>query len=334
MKIVAFETEDWEAAALRALAPPHDLVCTCAPLTMATAASYADAEIATAFLRSELSGAVLSWLPRLKLVATRTTGYDHIDLAYCRAAGVAVCNVPDYGDDTVAEHAFALLLAVSRRVVVAAERTRQGDFTTAGLRGFDLAGRTLGVIGAGRIGKRVIGIGRGFGMQVLAADMREDADAARRLDFSYAPLREVIARSDVITLHLPGGEATRDLISDAEFAAMKPGAVLINTSRGGVVNSAALVRALASSRLGGAGLDVLAYEALVRDEAEIFRADLTIPPEQLRSLLAGNALLRFSNVVVTPHIAYDTYEAVQRIIQTTVENIRGFAAGVPRNRVN
>lgn len=333
MKLIAFEIEDWEADALRALAPPHELICVREPLTAAAAASYADAEIVTAFLRSDLSGAVLTQLPRLKLVATRSTGYDHIDLGHCRAAGVAVCNVPDYGDDTVAEHAFALLLAVSRRIVEAADRTRRGDFTTEGLRGFDLAGRTLGVIGAGRIGRRVIRIGRGFGMRVLAADTREDAAAAQRLGYSYAPRDEVIAQSDVITLHLPGGAATKDLISDAQFAAMKPGAVLINTSRGGVVNSAALVRALTSGRLGGAGLDVLADEGLVREEAEIFRSDLAVPSDQLRSLLASNALLRLPNVVVTPHIAYDTREAVQRIIQTTVDNIRAFTEGAPRNRV-
>jgi len=333
MKLVAFETEDWEAEALRALAPPHDLVCVGGPLTGATVGDYADAEVVTAFLRSELNAAVLRQLPKLKLVATRSTGFDHIDLAYCRAARVSVCNVPDYGDDTVAEHTFALLLAVSRRIVAAAERTRHGDFSTDGLRGFDLAGRTLGVIGAGRIGRRVIRIGRGFGMQVLATDTRQDPQAAGELGFSYSSLDGLIARSDVITLHVPGGEATRDLISDLAFAAMKPGAVLINTSRGGVVSPAALVRALASGRIAGAGLDVLDEEALVREEAEIFRAGVSVPAERLQSLIASNVLLRRPNVVVTPHIAYNSDEAVRRIIRTTVENIRGFAEGEAHNLV-
>jgi D-lactate dehydrogenase len=334
MKIIAFETEDWEVAAFGVLEAAHDFHCVAHALAPPNAADYADAESVTVFIGSDLSAATLRQLPRLKLVATRSTGFDHIDLDYCRGAGVAVCNVPDYGDPTVAEHTFALLLAVSRRVVEAAERTRRGDFSPAGLRGLDLAGRTLGVIGAGRIGQRVIAIARGFGMQVLALDAYPDAAVAQRLGFRYVELPELLAGSDVITLHLPGGPQTHDLISDREFGLMKPGAVLINTARGGVVDAAALVRALSGGRLAGAGLDVLAEEGLVREEAELFRSELTLQADQLRRMLANNALVRFPNVVVTPHIAYDTREAVQRIIETTVDNIVAFADGRRRNRID
>lgn len=334
MRLIACETEPWEVEALDVLAAAHALTCTAEPLTAETATGFTDAEILTTFLRSDLSAPVLRRMPQLKLIATRSTGFDHIDLDYCRAAGVAVCNVPDYGDETVAEHAFALLLAVSRRIVTAAERTRRGDFSSADLRGFDLNGRTLGVVGAGRIGRRVIRIARGFGMQVLAADQAPYAAAAQALGFRYVGLDELLASADVVTLHVPGGAATRDLISDGEFARMKPGAVLINTARGGVVDAAALVRALADGRLAGAGLDVLAEEALVREEAEIFRRRAQLDPERLQDLVANNALLRFPNVVVTPHIAYNTAEAVRRIADSTIENIRRFVAGDRVNRVD
>jgi D-lactate dehydrogenase len=334
MRIGIFEAEEWEAAACRSLAAEHSLTCASAPLEPGEAARHADLEVVSTFIRSRLDAATLSQLPRLKLIATRSTGYDHIDLAYCRTAGVAVCNVPDYGDPTVAEHAFALLLAVSRRVVEAAARTRSGDFSMEGLRGFDLAGRTLGVIGAGRIGRRVIRIARGFAMQVLAFDARPDAAAAAELGFNYVDLPELLRRADVVSLHVPGSAETRDLLSDAEFGLMKPGAVLINTARGGVVNAPALVRALTDGRLGGAGLDVVADEPLLREESEIFRAGRDLAVEELRSLVATNTLLKLPNVVITPHVAYDTQEAVHRIIAITLRNIEAFAAGAPQNLVS
>lgn len=333
MRIGIFEAEEWEAAACRSLEAQHSLACTSSALDAAQAARHGDLEVASTFIRSRLDRATLSQMPRLRLIATRSTGYDHIDLDYCRSAGVAVCNVPDYGDPTVAEHAFALLLAVSRRVLEAAERTRGGDFGTAGLRGFDLAGRTLGVIGAGRIGRRVVRIARGFAMQVLAFDARPDEQAAIELGFSYVDLPELLRRADVVSLHVPGSPETRDLLSDPQFALMKPGAVLINTARGGVVNGPALVRALTAGRLAGAGLDVVADEPLLREESEIFRAGRDLGVEELRSLAATNMLLKLPSVVVTPHIAYNTQEAVHRILATTVRNIEAYAAGAPQNLV-
>lgn len=334
MHIAVFEAEEWEQAACRRLAASHDLRCASEPLTLESAAAFADAEVVTTFIRSRLDAETLAALPALRLVATRSTGFDHIDLTYCRQAGIAVCNVPDYGDPTVAEHTFALLLAVSRRIVEAADRTRRGDFAMEGLRGFDLAGRTLGVIGAGRIGRRVIRIARGFAMRVVAVDARPDPAAATELGFDYVSLEDLLRRADVVSLHVPGGPDTRDLIADAQFEAMKPGAVLVNTARGGVVNTAALVRALTGGKLAGAGLDVFADEPLLREEAEVFRSGRELPSEQLQSLLATNTLLRLPNVVMTPHIAYDTTEAVRRILEITLRNIEAFAAGTPQNLVS
>jgi D-lactate dehydrogenase len=243
-----------------------------------------------------------------------------------------VCNVPNYGDSTVAEHAFALLLGISHRLVDAVERTRRGMFSQDGLRGFDLRGRRLGVIGTGRIGRRVIEIAKGFGMSVVAFDLRPDVAAAGELGFRYADLDTVLAEADVVTLHVPATPNTPHLISDREFALMKDGAVLINTARGSVVDVAALVRALRTGKLRAAGLDVLPQEPLLKDEAEVFRTDRHSEPE-LRSLLASNVLLQFPNVLVTPHIAYNTEDAVRRIIATTLDNIEAFASGAPQNIV-
>ena len=333
MDVVVFEAAEWEQAACLRLEPRHRLRCTAERLTRETAPDYPDAEVITTFIRSEIDANVIAALPKLRLIATRSTGYNHIDLDACGRRDIAVCNVPDYGDPTVAEHAFALLLAVSRRVVEAAGRTRAGDFSMEGLRGFDLAGRTLGVIGAGRIGRRMIQIGRGFGMTALATDARPDPAAAAHLGFDYVSLDQLLQRSDVVSLHVPGGPETRDLVSDAEFGRMKPGAVLINTARGGVVNTAALLRALEGGRLSGAGLDVLSEEPLLQEEAEIFRLDAPLPAERLRKLLAANLLVRRRDVVVTPHIAYDTQEALRRILAMTLDNIEAFATGAPRNLV-
>lgn len=332
MRIVVFETAEWEHDACMRLQPEHEVACTHETLDERTVADHANAEIVTTFISSRLGGEVLAHLPNLKLIATRSTGYDHIDLGHCAAHGIMVCNVPDYGDHTVAEHAFALLLAVSRHLVEAVERTRRGDFSTAGLRGFDLRGRTLGVIGTGRIGRRAIEIAKGFGMEVVAFDVHPDAEAARSFGFRYAPLEQVLAEANVVTLHVPATPEIRHLLSDRAFAAMRPGAVLINTARGNVVDVAALVRTLADGRLAAAGLDVLPEEPLIREEAQIFRAGGQ-QPHDLRALVANHVLLRFPNVLVTPHNAYNTQDALGRIIRTTLDNIDAFTRGTPVNVV-
>lgn len=332
MNVVVFETEEWEHSACLRLEPAHAVTCTRERLHARTAPGYPDAEIVSTFVNSKLGADVLAQFSSLRLIATRSTGYDHIDLGWCAAHGVAVANVPDYGDSTVAEHAFALLLAVARNLVEAVERTRRGNFSQAGLRGFELRGKTLGVVGTGRIGCRAIEIGRGFGMTVVAHDINPDADTASRLGFRYASLDEVLAAADALTLHVPATPGTASLISDHEFGLMKTGAILINTARGNVVDVPALVRALADGKLRAAGLDVQPQEPLIREEAQIFR-DTWTDGYDLKALVANHVLLRFPNVIVTPHNAYNTESAVRRIIDTTVANIEAFGCGEPHNLV-
>jgi len=333
MKIAVFETEEWEHDACLRLQGQHDISCTRAPLDVHTALAYADAQIISPFVNSKLNADVLGFFPDLKLVATRSTGYDQIDVDFCWAHGITVSNVPNYGDSTVAEHVFALLLAVARNLIDAVERTRRGNFTQSSLRGFELHGKVLGVIGVGRIGRRVIEIAKGFGMPVIAFDLRPDDAAARRLGFRYAALDEVLAGADIVTLHVPSTPETTGLLSDHEFGLMKPGAMLINTARGSVVDVPALVRALADGRLKAAGLDVLPEEPLIREEAEVFRDDGAPGKYDLKALVANHVLLRFPNVIVTPHNAYNTDSAIRRIIETTLDNIEAFAQGKPKNVV-
>lgn len=285
------------------------------PLRTAEAISQAaaDADADILLMRDQfgqITAEVLARCPRLKLIVTRSAGADHIDLEACRARGVAVCNVPDYGAHMIAEHAFGLMLAVARNTCQGNRRYQQERrWDDTGLGGVELFGKTLGVIGTGRIGRHSLRIGKGFGMDLAAFDVAENAALAGELGFAYRPLADLLAQADFITIHVPLLPATRRLINAETLAQVKPGAILVNTSRGEVVDTAALKAALASSRLRGAGLDVLEDE---RDRYHDF-SDL--------------------NVVITPHIGWYTGEARDRIMQISLENVRAWLAGEAVNRV-
>jgi D-lactate dehydrogenase len=331
MKVTVFESDAPSAEAYRQMLSKHELRCIPEPLDDVTADASADAEAIVTSLLSKLGPEVLQRLPALRLIVTQSVGYDHIDLAYCRAHDITVCNIPDYGDYTVAEHAFALLLAVTRRIVAGVEQARLGNFDRRNLRGFELRGKTLGVIGTGRIGMRAIEIAGGFGMEVIAFDLHPNEQRARAMGFRYTALAELLASAHVVTLHVPAN-GPRALLSDPEFALMRPGSVLINTARGSVVDPEALVRALTGGRLAAAGLDVLPMEPAIRDEAQIFRTP-TSEATDFRTLVADHALLRLPNVLITPHNAYNTDEALHRIFTSTVSNIEAFARDAPQNVV-
>ena len=287
--------------------------------------------ILSPFIYSRVDEAALERLPDLKLVTTRSTGVDHIDLEACRRRGVTVCNVPSYGANTVAEHTFALLLALTRRVHKAYEQTARGRFSMEGLRGIDLRDRTIGVIGTGAIGTHVIRIALGFQMHVLAYDLRPIGHMADALGFEYVPLERLLAESDVVSLHCPYLPATHHLISAERLALMKPKAILINTARGALVDTPALVEALRSGRLAGAGLDVLEDEAAIREEGEMLSR--RYDEAALATLVQNTILMRMDNVIVTPHIAFNSEEALDKILQTTMGNVAAFLEGHPQNVV-
>lgn len=332
MKIVVFEAEPWEEELFAGACGDHDTVVTPDLLSAESAEEHREAEAISTFIYSDLDGAVLDRLPRLELIASRSTGFDHIDLDYCARRNITVTNVPTYGDNTVAEHVFALLLAVARKIPQAVDRTRKGDFSMSGLRGFDLRGKTLGVIGTGSIGRRVIEIARGFGMEVVAFDVRPDVDLAGSLGFEYVEQDELLGRSDIVTLHVPANEKTKNLLSGEQFGKMRDGVIVVNTARGSIIDTQALLRALSEGKVAGAGLDVLDEEPTIREEAELLRS-LFRKEHRLETLFADHMLMHMRNVVVTPHIGFDTEEAVRRIIDTTVENIESYCRGEPRNVV-
>jgi D-lactate dehydrogenase len=332
MKIVIFETEPREAAAFDALKRGHELILSDEPLRADNAARYADAAVVSTFIYSKLGHDALEKLPALELVATRSTGYDHIDIGYCAAHGVTVSNVPSYGENTVAEHVFALLLGISHRMREAVARARSGHFTPDGLEGFDLQGKTIGVVGTGSIGAHVIRIARGFAMKVLAFDVKPQPRLAAEYGFTYATLDELLAGSDVVTLHVPALPQTDHLINERAIARMKQGAILINTARGSIVDSRPLIEALRTGKLAAAGLDVLPDEPLIREEAELISSTY-VEQQDIRELVADHVLLTMPNVIVTPHSAFNTREAIQRIVTTTVANIVSFLDGVPVNVV-
>ena len=332
MKIVLFETEPREGPVFERLKEQNDLKLINEALCAETAGGYADAEIVSTFIYSKLDRQVLEKLPALKLIATRSTGYDHVDTDYCVERGIVIANVPSYGENTVAEHVFALLLALSHRLPEAIERAQRGPFSPEGLQGFDLAGKTLGVVGTGRIGQHVVRIARGFEMEVLAHDISPDPAAAHGLGFRYVGLNALYCAADVISLHVPSMPETRNMLDDEAFRQMKDGVVLINTARGDLIETRALIRALNRGKVAAAGLDVLPDEPLIREEAELL-CSTWCDRDDLRSLVADHVLMRMPNVIVTPHSAFNTREAVDRIAETTVENIQAFVLGRPRNIV-
>jgi len=333
MNIVMFETEAWENDACQRFTPCHQVRCVSAPLSLANVRQFADAEVISTASHSQLNAETLEPLVNLRLIATRSTGYDHIDMVVCNARGVGVCNVPDYGDPTVAEYVFALLLAFSRKIPEAVGRARRGDFSQGGLRGFDLNGKVMGVVGVGSIGQRVVQIANGFGMTVVGFDARPDERLEAKLGMRFVTLDQLLKTSDVVSLNVPGGAGTRGLISAQALAMMKPSAVLINTARGDVIDAGALIQTLTEHRIAGAALDVFSQESWLRDGAEIFRSGANPAAAGLRALAADHALLSAPNVLASSHIAYDTQEAVVRMLDETLANIVAFDAGKPRNLV-
>lgn len=333
-RIVFFETKPWDDAGITAPGCGlHDPAyrSTTQRLQNAPDEEVADVTIASVFIGSEVSAEQIARMPRLKLVCTRSTGYDHIDLDACREHGIVACNVPAYAEHTVAEHTFGLMLALSRKIVMAYERTRRGDFSLDGLSGFDLKGKTLGVVGAGAIGLRVIRIGVAMGMRVLAFDVRPQRLLADVMQFEYASMDDLLAQSDVVSLHVPLLPATRHMINRETLAQMKPGALLINTARGELVDTDALLEALSSGHLGGAGLDVIEGEERIGDEAQM--AAQNASREALAVAVQRYALLHRDDVVLTPHMAFYSREALHRLMAVTCENIAAFLRGEPTNTV-
>ena len=335
MSIYFFETNAQEREYISAQLPGEKIIFSEEPLTTAQQARDIghNAEIVSVFVHSHLGPDVLDELVHLKLVVTRSTGFDHINLPVLEGRGIPVCNVPTYGENTVAEHTFAMILSLSRNLHKAYSRAAAGNFSTDGLQGFDLKGRTIGVVGTGHIGLHVIRIAKGFDMKVIAYDPNRNAAAADLLGFKYTSLKELMQESDIVTLHAPLTNGNRHLIGEDNIADFKKGALLINTARGALVDTCALLKALDDGILSGAGLDVIEGENILSEEKQLLRSS-GASHESLKMALMNRELLRRSDLIVTPHIAFDSQEAVERILNTTIANVKSYRAGAPENQVH
>lgn len=293
-----------------------------------------DTEVISVFVTSTVTAEIIAALPKLQLIACRSTGFNNIDLAAAAERGIAVVNVPTYGEQTVAEYAFTLLLALSRKLPQAL-RSFDDDTPVAEMRGWDLQGKTLGVIGTGHIGQCAIKIANGFGMRVVGYDPYPNESAAKELGYSYASLEDVLAQSDAVTIHAPYFASNHHIINTERLAMMKPAAVLINTARGELVDTHALTEALAQNTIAGAALDVIEGEQLMHldEEVALLRGIGKPTPELLQHSLELMALHKMPNVILAPHNAFNTTEAIGRINGVTCDNIIKYWYGETPNRV-
>ena len=335
MKITFFEARENEKVLLTSLLAGHELSFYKEKLDLALSSTAKDAEIISVFVNSEITREIIEALPKLKLIATRSTGFDHIDCAYAKEKGIAVVTVPSYGTHTVAEFAFGLILALSRKICSAGNQIREtgtGDFNIAPFQGFDLYGKTLGIVGTGRIGKNTALIAKGFGLKILATDLFSDQAFVEASGIEYVPLSVLLSNSDIISLHALYNETTYHLINKENIKLIKKGSIFINTARGELVDTEALVWALKEGIIAGAGLDVLEGERKLKEEAE-FLAEGSGDAKDFRLLVEDHIIMEMPNVIVTPHIAFFSREAEEEISKTTAGNILAFARGTPENLV-
>jgi len=324
MKIGFFEIEDWEIDYLKNQLTSAELFFTKEKLNKDNLPQERNFDIISVFVGSNIDKEVINAFPNLKLIATRSTGFDHIDLKAAKEKNIPIAYVPGYGDNTVAEFAFGLILNLSRKIYTGFDQIREtGSFSLEGLRGFDLNNKTIGIIGTGRIGRYMVKIAKGFGMKVIAFDVKPDENFAKEMSFQYLSLDDVLVQSDIISLHVPYMKETHHLINSQNISKIKKGALLINTSRGAVVETESLIRGLNEKILGGVGLDVLEEEGAIQDEKTLI---LYGRPEEhdLKTLIQNHVLIDMPNVIITPHNAFNTQEALQRILDTDLENIKSF----------
>lgn len=290
-----------------------------------------DTEILAVFVHSKLGKDILKKLPKLKMIATMSTGYNHIDLKLAKKKKIPVCNVPVYGENTVAEQAMALMLGLSRKIFPAVKRVKEGVYDFHGLRGTDLKDKTVGIIGTGHIGMHMVKMVQGFGMNVIAYDAFPNKELAKTHNFKYVALNKLLAESDFVSLHVPLFPSTYHMINKRNIKKIKKGAYIINTARGELVEPEAILWALENNQIAGAGLDVLEDEGFVQHEEKIITKGVT--DIQIKTNLVNNLLIDHPNTIITPHNAFNTTEALQRIIDTTVENIKGYVNGEVKNDV-
>lgn len=294
----------------------------------------ADADVISVFVSSNVSKELIDRMNNLKLIACRSTGFNNVDVAACKAKKISIVNVPTYGERTVAEYTFALILALSRKILPSVQQTMQGTIDSSLVHGHDLFGKTIGIVGLGRIGKNVARFAEAFGMKVLAFDPFATPESLTEFNLSLVELTELLKSSDFVTVHAPLTDDNKHLFDSEKFAQMKQGSIFINTARGELMVTTDLIDSLQSGHLAGAGIDVLEGENLVDlNEEELLLKKGRASKELLQEAVANNVLVKMPSAIVTAHNAYNTGEAIRRINTTTRENIEAFMAGNAQNEV-
>jgi D-lactate dehydrogenase len=328
MKIAFFDVEGWEKEYLESALKGHTLKFFSGHITEAGAKSIKSFDAVSVFVYSKVNGSILKLLPNLRIVAARSTGFDNIDVEECAKRSVVVANVPAYGENTVAEHTFALLLALSRKIPESVNKVKMGHFDLHGIRGWDLKGKFIGIIGLGNIGRHVARIAHGFEMNILAFDLNPDKDFARECGIKYCSYDYILKNADVLTFHVPLNPHTFHLLNVNNVKLMKKGSFVVNTSRGGVVETGALLLGLKKKILAGVGLDVLENETFIPEESVLLsRRYLESQEKDVKLILEEHILTEQDNVIITPHNAFNSKEAIKRILDTTVDNLKCFCKG-------
>lgn len=342
MKIIFFDVRENEEEALRANCKTRgvkcgvDCKCSLIPERLDDKTEITDemkeADVISCFTFSRVSAEVLEKFPNLKLIALRSVGFNHIDIDYCKNHGIQVVNSFGYGNVTVAEFAFGLMLDVMRKVSRAYMNLKNEHLDRDVYTGFELKDATIGIIGTGAIGAETVRIAHGFGMNILAYDIYPKQELVDKYGVKYLELDELLKNSDVISLHAPLTDSNFHMINEEKINLMKPNAVIINTARGELIDTKALYGALSSHRIFGAGLDVLEAENMLIQPDSIVDFDY-LTGDYIKQTLVNERLLKLHNVVVTPHIAYNSKEANERILSITMNNIDSFMNGKVLNSV-
>ena len=319
MKAKFFGLKDWQTDHIQEGMKGHDIEIFDKNIQEVSTRKIRDADIVGVFVFCKVDKDLLDKMPNLKLIVSMSTGYDHIDLEACKAKGIKVCTVPNYGIHTVAEFAFSLMLALTRNIHKAYQRTKKGKFSFDGLSGFDLNGKTLGVVGSGHIGLSTIQMANGFSMNVIAYDAYPRKELQKKHNFKYVTLDKLFKESDIISIHVPLLPSTKHMVNEERLRSMKESAILINTSRGDIVDTKALYNALKDGHIQAAGLDVLEAEKAMN------RRGLSSSEKQMVKL--NKKLMKLDNVLVTPHLAFYSREALERILDSTVNSIKQFIKG-------
>lgn len=335
MKIVYFDAADYEEqflkeqnegkytyylenSALNDLAPVKE--------------EYKDADIISVFTTSRVNRKVLEQFKNLKLIALRSVGFNHIDIDYCREHGIRVVNSPNYGNITVAEFALALLLDVCRKVTVSYLEYKNSRVSPNNLIGTELFGKTTGIVGLGAIGSEFARIVHGLGMNIIAYDKFENEEVKQKYGVVYTDFDTLLEKSDFISIHAPLTKDNYHMFDEKSFEKMKKSAIIINTGRGELIDTQALFNALVNKKIAGAGLDVLENEETMTDFDYMIGIN-RLDKLTLEQTIINSRLFQLDNVIITPHTAFNSEEAIQRILKTTMSNIEVFISGGRQNDV-